>query len=425
MALDTKATSLQLPAARKGKGKGSSTHLQLKSLLSLPPELILHIFHLAAHSFVDPVARQHQQITHSSINKLCYKLGAIHRDSYVVASEQTTDRLADALREDQTRRRKVKQVELHMPGDNRTGELSAATLLLSVTPALESFALRVRDHTARREGATDGLCKIVLRKVGKIDLRSFDLRFYHDYCSLELGGALAQILSKWSNLKKLSLPLLRIPKGFVFPFRPSLSSLSLHLSDAESIKLLSHLIPASSATLRHLKITIHNTFELSWRLEWALIAVAPSLLSLTLWTAVPKAEEGVDPRSGKQHTPMSLAKVYPRLRNLNYLALVGELVSAPPPILLPSLRQLDFLCGPFNTYEVALKEWFSAMRDDPARRVPFVRLLGRGLTEFVEWIRWDLEALAKEARVTLWYEEDGLGNPQKLDASDDSESDSD
>lgn len=162
------------------------------------------------------------------------------------------------------------------------------------------------------------------------------------------------------------------------------------------------LLRYSTSSTTHL----HTTFELAPELELALVIVAPALHSLALWTAVPKPQEDADPREGKQHASTSLEKVYPLLSKLTHLALAGELVSSPPSILLPSLRQLEFLCGPFNTYEVALKDWLTAMYSDPVRRVPFVRLLGRGLTEFTKWIRGDLEELASEARVALWYEED-------------------
>lgn len=194
-----------------------------------------------------------------------------------------------------------------------------------------------------------------------------------------------------------------MPKvGFSFTFSPSLTSLSLHLADAGSFSLLEHLIGSSTLTLRHLRLTIHKTFTLTSELQQALLPIAPSLRSLEIWTAVPPPRDRISTLP-QRYTPISLVEVYPRLEKVTSLALAGELVgSLPPPM--PSLRHLDFLCGPFNTFERQIGDWLVDMRDDHTKLVPSLRLLGRSLGP--QWIDQSLKAVADEAGVALWFEDD-------------------
>lgn len=118
-----------------------TTLLEPKTLLSLPPELILHIIHLASHSFVDPFARQRQRFTHDSINKLCFNLGSIHGDTYAVTSYQMASRAAHTLLDNPRRLQRARQLVLDLRVEVRSGMPSSAGKFMLQAPALRAVAI--------------------------------------------------------------------------------------------------------------------------------------------------------------------------------------------------------------------------------------------------------------------------------------------
>lgn len=89
-------------------------------------------------------------------------------------------------------------------------------------------------------------------------------------------------LNKLTSLKRLHLPAIQVPRvDPTFPFSPTLTHLSLHLTDDSSLLLLAHLIDSSTLSLLHLHLTIHPNAILT-TLPSLLAPVANQLLSFGL-----------------------------------------------------------------------------------------------------------------------------------------------
>ncbi|KAK4702699.1 hypothetical protein P7C70_g3522, partial [Phenoliferia sp. Uapishka_3] len=255
------------------------------SINTFPTEILLHILELAEYSSKDLIEAQIQRQTHALVSKSWSRIvSTLHTagESLAVRGFKTSRRLMRVFNADPHRANEVARLDFDLMRTERGGTRGMVADCIKSCAGLKELELL---FFGRGRNSPDAACLGVpiYEAIGsREELVELKLFFKRGWTSLTLGGDLSLSLSNLPKLKRLSLPLILVPRvDATFPFSPPLTHLSMHITSSSCLLLLSHFITNSRLTLLHLHLTIHDRPDLR-TLPHVLKPIAQQLLSFSL-----------------------------------------------------------------------------------------------------------------------------------------------
>ncbi|KAL8286419.1 hypothetical protein RQP46_004436 [Phenoliferia psychrophenolica] len=357
---------------------------------AFPTEILAAVLSLAEHSSEDLVAAQNQRFANALVCKAWSRIiSAQHGgETMVVRGFKTSRRLMRVYNAEPERAAATKRLSIDLMREERAGTKAMVADVIQACDNLKELELL---FLGREKGSHDAACltvSIYEAFATRTDLVELTLTFQRSWTALTLGGDFSRSLNKLPHLRRLHLPVILVPRiDAAFPFSPSLTHLSMHVTDAGSLLLLSHFLSSSDHTLLHLRLTIHDSPDLT-TLPTLLAPVAAQLLSFSLDSDSPKPYGSSGDAQGLSPA-IPFASLLTPMARLESLGLADSL-QAPLDVLatLPRLRHLSYRLSSISSYRQLL-DFLDAQKED-AQKVEITSLelkassLFRGVKAFMD-----------------------------------------